>query len=147
MRSELGSVDGCCSAALAADEVLQPVKPADMTAALTRCEGRGFDLLLCERKACLQRFPFLVWGAIPIEQGASLGEGEFAAGELPAMQVLAQLLLRVRFGGFGISSGPSGSASFGRLPSLPTRTPGACLATWRHRSSEPNERLPGSLHR
>ena len=85
--------------ALAAEDVLGAVEPADVAAPLVRCESLRVDLLLSRRDAFFQRWPFLIRRATPREQGTSLLGGQDATRQLPAMQILLKLFLRMGFGG------------------------------------------------
>ena len=69
-----------------------------MAAALIRCQRLGVDLLFRGPDARLQRLAFPLGRSIPVEQRASLFGCEPATRQLPAMQVLLQLFLRVRVG-------------------------------------------------
>ena len=82
-----------------------------------------FSLLLRDGDADLQRFPFLVGRALPVEQRSSLGRCEPAAGQLPAMQVPLQLFLRGCNRGTSNCFTPFSSLRTHQVMSGPANTP------------------------
>jgi hypothetical protein len=110
--------------ALPADEVLQAVEPADVFATPVRFRPLGINLLSGSRDTRFQRSSFLVGSSRPRKQRMGLVGCERAPWQLPAAQVLLQLVWRGRLGGLGHCLGGTGQEELAaRAPK--TSTPGA----------------------